>query len=210
MKSNAAKMLYNYWNEIRGARIAPRRFEIEPTSIAGILPETFILQYTDPQSVDFRLSGTLVCDLFAREFRGQSIYSMWHDEDRELLQDGIVSIVDNGSVLLVEIDGVKKSGREISLEMIMMPLIHGNENITRIIGTISASAYDPNVVTRLDPITSLAIRESNQVWPDGKPHKILPKSVLANSLPPKIITAQNRRFRVFEGGLSQDPDTKRH
>jgi len=210
MKSNAAKMLYNYWNEIRGARIAPRRFEIEPTSIAGILPETFILQYQNPQSVDFRLSGTLVCDLFAREFRGQSIYSMWHDEDRGVLQDGIVSIVDNGSILLVEIDGVTKSGREISLEMIMMPLIHGGDNISRIIGTISASAYDPNVVTRLDPITSLAVRKSSQVWPDGKPHKMLPKSVLASSLPPKIITAQNRRFRVFEGGLSQDAAPKRH
>jgi len=206
MKSNAAKMLYNYWNEIRGSRIAPRRFEIEPTSIAGILPETFILEYSNPQSVEFRLSGTQVCDLFAQEFRGKSIYSLWGDEDREILHDGILSIVENGSILLIEADGVKQSGSEISVEMIMMPLVHSGENINRIIGTISASAYDPNVVTRLDPITSLYIRNSRQIWPDGKPHKLLPKSVLASSLPPKVVTSHNRRFRVFEGGLSRNPD----
>ena len=210
MKSTAAKRLYNYWNEIRGSRIAPRRFEIEPTSIAEILPETFILEYDEPKSVNFRLSGTLVCDMFAREFRGQSIYSIWQKEDRDIIEEGIVSIVNNGAVFLIEVDAITETGHEAKLEMIMMPLLHNGEKITRLIGTFAANSYDPNLLARLDPIQSLHLTQSTIVWPDGHPHKLLPKEVLASALPPKIVTSQNRRFRVFEGGLNRHPNREHH
>ena len=203
MKSNAAKTLYSYWNEIRGSRIAPRRFEIEPTSIANILPETFILEYNNRRSVNFRLSGTLICDLFNREFRGQSIYSLWNDQDRLLLEDALASIADCGSVALIEATAITASERQIAVEIIMMPLIHSGEKISRLIGTISTDTYQPDPHMRQDPITYLTINQSTHIWPDGRPHKLLPKSVLANALPSRLVTRENRRFRVFEGGLSQ-------
>ena len=210
MKSNAAKTLYSYWNEIRGSRIAPRRFEIEPSSIANILPETFILEYCNRKSVNFRLSGTMICDLFNREFRGQSIYTLWNDQDRLLLEDALASIADCGSVSLIEATAVTASERELAVEIIMMPLIHSGEKISRLIGTISTTTIQPDVYMREDPIVYLTINQSTHIWPDGRPHKLLPKSVLSNMLPPRIVTSENRRFRVFEGGLSQNPPRNRN
>ena len=39
--------LYGYWNELRAGRLAPQRLEIEPSRIAGILSETFMLERID-------------------------------------------------------------------------------------------------------------------------------------------------------------------
>jgi len=205
MKTTTTKILYSYWNEIRGSRIAPRRFEIEPASIAGILPDTFILEYSNLKSINFRLSGTRICDLFAQEFRGQSIYSLWSEEDRASIEEALASIVESGSVALTQASALTGSNRELTVEVIMMPLVHSGENINRIIGSLSTNQYDPNIELRQDPASSLEILESTQIWPDGRPHNLLPNSILASALPPKIVTSRNCRFKVYEGGLSRDP-----
>ena len=47
MQQRTNQILFAYWNDVRGERLAPRRFEIEPARIATILPETFILERLD-------------------------------------------------------------------------------------------------------------------------------------------------------------------
>lgn len=202
MKSDAAKILFAYWNKIRGSRVAPQRFEVEPVNIAGILPETFILEYGSPKSVHFRLAGTSICDIFAKEFRGQSIYGLWDNADRVAVEDAIVSLANTGSVAVISAKAVTKSEKEFSAEITMMPLLHSANEINRIIGTITMAPTDLNWETRLDPVQSLHITDSEQLWPDGRPHNLLSKTARAPLLPPKIVTSNNRRFRVFEGGRS--------
>ena len=62
MKQSTIQVLFGYWNEVRGERLAPRRFEIEPARIATILPETFILERLDSETFPYRLAGTKICD----------------------------------------------------------------------------------------------------------------------------------------------------
>ena len=54
MREVITQALYGYWNEIRAGRLAPKRFEIEPSLIAGILPDTFILERVDNDTSRFR------------------------------------------------------------------------------------------------------------------------------------------------------------
>ena len=56
MKHTTTQNLYAYWNAMRGARLAPRRFEIEPAQIADILPDTFILERVDFETYPFSVS----------------------------------------------------------------------------------------------------------------------------------------------------------
>ncbi|MEQ1673140.1 MAG: PAS domain-containing protein, partial [Hyphomicrobium sp.] len=42
MREAITQKLYTYWNDIRAGRLAPKRFEIEPSQIASMLPDTFI------------------------------------------------------------------------------------------------------------------------------------------------------------------------
>ena len=205
MRTATSKTLYGYWNQIRGTRIAPRRFEVEPVSIARILPETFILECSGRSSAKFRLAGTFICDLFGREFRGRDITELWNGPDRSLIESALDSIVKCGSVAILDVNAMAPSGRSLELEIAMMPLVHSGDSINRIIGCLTG--IEPILYARVpgDSISNLSIVRARQIWPDGRPHQVLPKSVLASALPPRIVTSSNRRFKVFEGGLSRYP-----
>ncbi len=86
MRDAVSQHLYTYWNEIRGSRLAPKRFEIEPSRISAILPDTFVLERIDTATSRFRLAGTRICEAFAAEFRGLNIMDMFGDEDRITLE----------------------------------------------------------------------------------------------------------------------------
>ena len=64
MREAISQTLYGYWNDIRAGRLAPKRFEIEPSQIAGMLPDTFILERIDNETSRFRLAGTRICEAF--------------------------------------------------------------------------------------------------------------------------------------------------
>ena len=42
MKLQTTKYLYEYWNELRGKRIAPVRKELDPDVLKNILPNLFL------------------------------------------------------------------------------------------------------------------------------------------------------------------------
>ncbi len=48
MKHPTSRMLFSYWDSLRGDRAAPERGEIEPGAIRHILAETFILDLSEP------------------------------------------------------------------------------------------------------------------------------------------------------------------
>ena len=49
MKQRTLETLYGYWNEVRAGRLA-QRLEIEPSRIAAILAETFMLERIDART----------------------------------------------------------------------------------------------------------------------------------------------------------------
>lgn len=60
MQQEITTKLYAYWNGIRNGRIAPQRFEVDPTQISGLLRETFIAECSALKSFRFRLAGMAV------------------------------------------------------------------------------------------------------------------------------------------------------
>ena len=73
MQQPTSRQLYAYWDHVRNGRVAPRRFEIEPSMIAAMLPETFIVEGTGALGYRFRLAGTRICEQFGREVRGADL-----------------------------------------------------------------------------------------------------------------------------------------
>ncbi|TXM87718.1 PAS domain-containing protein, partial [Methylobacterium sp. WL122] len=70
MKHPTSRMLYSYWDRLRGQRCAPERSEIEPGAIRHLLADSLILELDMPhRTATLRLAGTRVCALFGRELR---------------------------------------------------------------------------------------------------------------------------------------------
>ena len=193
MQQPTSKQLYAYWDDIRNGRIAPRRFEIEPAKISGLLRETFIAECTGLLGFRFRLAGTRICRHFGRELRGVDFLSLWPAEDRGSISSLVRNVLNDGAVGHGIFDAYTETDRQARFEFTLMPLIHTGQTINRLLG--SMTAIDPPFWLGAEPLVSFSIRELQLHWPDGIP------AFMANG-GAQVTQLARRRFRVVDGGLS--------
>jgi len=137
MKHASTRALFNYWNKQRGARPAPERVDIDPIGLRRELGDVFMLAADFTDHLRFRLAGTRVCALFAREIKGESFAALW-DEANSKAVDDLVAVVTNERIGAVAgLTGRTADGAEIDLEMILPPLAHSGHARIRAIGVLA-------------------------------------------------------------------------
>jgi len=193
MQQPTSRQLYAYWDGIRNGRIAPRRFEIEPAKIAGLLRETFIAECTGLLGFRFRLAGTRICLHFGRELRGVDFLSLWPLGDREAIASQVRNVLNDGAVGYGIFDAYTKTNRQARFEFTLMPLIHTGQTINRLLGAMTA--IEPPFWLGSEPLATFEVRELHLHWPDGIP------AFMANE-GAEVTRRGGRRFRVVDGGLS--------
>jgi hypothetical protein len=191
MQQPTSRQLYAYWDHVRNGRVAPRRFEIEPSMIAAVLPETFIVEGTGALGYRFRLAGTRICEQFGRELRGADLLSLWEGADRDAVASLLRNVVADGVVGHGRFRAYSCSNRQASFEFVLLPLIHTGDIINRVLGAITA--IEPPFWLGAEPLLRQEIVELNLHWPDGHPSLPSPAG--------EVIDIGSRRFRVLEGGL---------
>ncbi len=192
MQQPTSRQLYAYWDRVRNGRIAPRRFEIEPAKIAAYLPETFIAEGSALRGFRFRLAGTRICEQFGRELRGVDFLSLWDARDRDAMASLLRNVLIDAAVGYGLFRGFSRADREARFEILLMPLIHTGEEISRLLGAITA--IDPPFWLSAEPLVRHEIVELNLHWPDGTPQ-------LRES--GSVVQIDRARFRVLEGGLAK-------
>lgn len=208
MKQKTSQSLYAYWNEVRADRLAPRRFEIEPSQIGTILPNTFILERNDNKVYRFRLAGTAICEQFGQEFRDTDFLAGWDEEDHISLARLLSVVTQQGGVAILEIEAESVGKHSVTFEIILLPLVHTRDTIDRVMGAIS-----PYTMPDWLGHEVLAVRRllrSEIIWPNGRPQSVL--DAVRNQAPfqphirkARIVRAERRQFRVYDGGLNAKP-----
>lgn len=173
---------------MRNGRVAPRRFEIEPSVIAGVLPETFIAESVGRLGFRFRLAGTRICEQFGRELRGADLLSLWDEDDRDVFASLLHNVFTDGAVGYGRFRAYGCSNRQASFELVLLPLIHTGEVINRVLGAVTA--IEPPFWLGAEPLLRQEIIELHLHWPDGHP------AFLAG----EMVSVGGRNFRVLEGG----------
>jgi hypothetical protein len=232
MKQRTSHTLFTYWNEVRAGRIAPRRFEIEPSRIGSILSETFILERTaSPRQGErdiyrYRLAGTKLCDQFGTDFRGRDFLDSWDLDDRATLEQTLSGMAERGGVCVLTFEalsGVPKGtangctgGRtqvrkKLSFEALLLPLVHTSDSLDRFLGCMSP--LDTPAWLGTEQLTEKALLRCELIWPDGRPHPVVEKARHQAPFLPEIrnarlVRSERRQFRVYEGGLSKSSAPK--
>lgn len=215
MRQKTSQILYSYWNDLRGGRLAPRRFDIEPGRIAPILSETFILERAPDGSYPFRLAGTRICEMFGSEFRGQNFMLGWGQDDRATLGRQLETSAHQGGVIVFAFEARSQHGQKrIAFEGTLMPLLHQGVTVGRFLGSLSP--LDAPSWLGSERLTSYRLLDHELIWPDGRPHQVADKmrletaeaagasTQLAALSSARIVRGERRAFRVLEGGLKQD------
>ena len=204
MKQKSPNTLYGYWNELRAGRVAPRRLEVEPSRIAGILSETFMLERVNASDYQYRLAGTRLCELFGAELRCSNFLAGWHDADQAVLAQKLALICEQGAVVTLAIETTGAPRQALEFEAILLPLIHTGNSINRIIGAMSLTSPMPIGVSE-QPLRR-RLRRHEVIWPDGRPRAVLERGSTApfQAPPPAApLPAQKGdrpHLRVLEGG----------
>ena len=203
LQHKTSQALFAYWDKVRADRATPRRFEIEPGKIAGILPSTFILERIDAETYRFRLAGTHVCELFGVELRGTNFLDGWSAVDRISLVRHLAALVKQGAVETLHMEAAPVARGSSPFEVVLLPLRHSGEDIDRILGGFSALDA-PHWLGEL-PLAAKRIIAHELTWPAGGPkvaeHTMSPQApVMLPTRHARIVRSERRQFRVFEGG----------
>lgn len=206
MKEAISLSLFTYWNDRRGDRPAPKRFEIEPSAIAQQLPDTFILERVDYATSRFRLAGTRISETFGMELRGKNLFGLFNEEDASVLQRQISLITSKAAVGVFEISATDGRGHTASFEVMILPLIHTRDVVERYLGSVAPINRPPWL--GLVPLPHRSLVRHKLIWPDGAARSEIED--LERQMPfhptvreARIVKSARRQFRVYEGGLSR-------
>ena len=205
MKSRILLALYNYWNEVRRERLAPRRFEIEPSRIGEILPHSFILERVDAECYRFRLAGTRLCEDLAIELRGGNFLDDWSPADRITLEGHFSVMTYQGAVGYLTMEAESEDGQSADFEVLLLPLIHSPEQVDRFLGAMAPIDAPGWLGTRRLERRRLLSHEL--IWPEGRPHSVVERlnrqvPFLPHVRVARIVRSDRRQFRVYQGGLA--------
>lgn len=206
MKEPVSQALYSYWNGLRGDRPVPKRFEIEPSSIAGNLPDTFILERVDPSLLRFRLAGTRISDAFGIDFRNLNFFDLFDAGDAQILRRQVTLSVAKGAVNVFKISASSPTGLSADFEVLLLPLSHTRDSIDRFLGSIVPISKQDWLGTVA--LTRRKLISHETIWPNGMPSALVETEPHQTPLFPivrnaKIVRSRRRQFRVYEGGLSR-------
>lgn len=213
MRHPATQALFAYWNDVRGARRAPRRLEIQPARIGALLLDTFILERAGQSVFLFRLAGTRVAARFGLDLKARDFLSCWGEGDRALVEHHLQAIADLGRIGLLTGEAELRGGGpdharspdSRTFELLMLPLVHTGQAIDRLLcQMVSLGDGDP---VAPGTVARLRLLAAEAVWPDGQRED--PDALSQRQLPlsPHVRTARivrhgHRQFRVYNGGLN--------
>lgn len=195
MKHSSTRELYGYWNTRRGDKPAPHRADIDPAAIRHSLSDVFILAADFVEEQRFRLAGTRVCALFARELKGESFASLWNEKSREHLRALLENVTEDNAAIVAGVVGRNEEGNPLDLELLLLPLVHQGHARVRAIGVLAATELPFWLGAR--PVMDLTLGTVRHL---GGELDSGPRRFTAH------LGGQLRRgFMVYQGGIAAPP-----
>jgi hypothetical protein len=137
MKHASTRTLFDYWNQRRGWRQAPTRSDIDPGDIRHVLGDTFMLAADFVDGIRFRLAGTRVCALFAREIKGETFNNFWSEASRTPLETLLAAVMTENVGVVAGVLGRTPDRTEAELELVLLPLALDGRTRIRALGALS-------------------------------------------------------------------------
>lgn len=203
MRHKTSKKIFTYWNNLRGARVAPERTEIEPSDIRDLLGDTFILEVDHLyRTISFRLAGTKLCGSYGRELKSVGYLGLWDENDNMKIFDAVQQVYEHAIPTVIAHIAQTEGGQFLEYETLLLPLSNGSSKTVRILGTASPSQI-PGWVG-IDPIINNRIKSVRAVPLEN----IMNTPALSPNLPivenePINGPRQVAHLTVFDGGLEK-------
>ena len=186
VKHATSRILFSYWDAVRGERAAPERSAIRPGEIRHVLADTFMLGLEAGQPPRFRLAGTRLTALFGRDLAGVRFDRFWNEADQTEASATLDVLSRETFGAVVGLLGLNANGSELPLELLLLPLRHRGRTDARVLGAMSPASVPS--WAGLVPLVELRLRSCRMIEP-------------VRSRPAdQPVEMPRPRFVVYEGG----------
>lgn len=141
MKNATTRALYAYWDRLRAGRAAPERGDLEPGAIRTLLGDVFLLEMSGQARHSVRLAGTRICTLLGQEWKGHAFDGPFPAGDRREIQNLLDGVCATATPIVAGITGETADGRQIDLELLVLPLRHRGKTHARMLGSLSCENW---------------------------------------------------------------------
>lgn len=188
MKNPSTRLVFDYWDALRGERAAPERGEIEPGGLRHALADTFVLE-NEPLGPVFRLAGTRLCALMGEELRGRLFTALWQEVEAQGEMRRLVdTVMDETAGAVAGLAGESRLGAPIYLELLLLPLRYRGRTHARVLGSLSPAPIPEWL--GLDTLASMRMISLRMLWPDSIRHS---PSKPVRAAPPKLVVLPGGR-----------------
>jgi hypothetical protein len=173
MKHPSSRLVYEYWERKRGNRPAPERADIDPTDIRHALSDTFMLAADFVDQLRFRLAGTRVCALFAREIKGEAFTALWSEASRRTVEEVLAIVTGESTGVVAGLSARTEDSAETDVELLLLPLAHTGHARIRALGVLAPAAAPYWLGAK--PVTELTLGTLRHIGADavGRPVPLL-------------------------------------
>ena len=141
MKNATTRALHAYWDRLRAGRAAPERGDLDPGAIRTLLGDVFLLEMDGQARHTVRLAGTRICTLLGHEWKGRAFDGPFPDGDRREIHKLLDGVCAAAAPVVAGVTGETAAGRQIDLELLMLPLRHRGRTHARLLGSLSCENW---------------------------------------------------------------------
>lgn len=127
--------LYDYWRACAQSRPMPSRFDIDPVAIPHLLPGLSLIDVrTDLESLQYRLAGTRVGDIYGAEITGRAVFEIGFQHKRDYWRSVYRQVVIDQMPMQGALRGPAAGREHLLMLWLRLPLSGLTENVERILG----------------------------------------------------------------------------
>ena len=158
--------LEKYWAALPRRRGVPMRNDVDPSDMAGMLEDSFILERVAPGVARIRVAGRNVTKLFGLEPRGLPLTAVFLPNARAGMADHLETAFKTPAIVELAVTSPRAIGQpKLDGKILLLPLRDMRGSVTRIMGLLVMSGrrgiggrrftLSEDTAPRIEPVVSL-------------------------------------------------------
>jgi len=134
MSHQSSRLLFDYWDSLRGGRVAPERCDVDPVELKSILADVFFAERTPGDFVMFQFVGTRINAMHGFDLQHRSALGIWSGSTSVDFVKAVERMTVHGVPMVISSEGELTSKEVTEIETMILPLQYGSR-FSRFVGT---------------------------------------------------------------------------
>ena len=150
LTSEKLKIVFDTWESLRVGRIGPRRDDISPAPLRGVLASTFIIDVVDGgRDFRFRFAGDRIIQFMGRRFAGMLLSELVGAPFFDSMRAMYAACVAAKAPLASGVRQASYPGKEfLEIEAMVLPLSEDGVGVTHLFGALESWQLGTHSATR--------------------------------------------------------------